>query len=135
MSAATVARNPLVYVAVAVTAVAAFLVLMTATSSPPGNATITGTYDLDASYATAGNCAGAGEYSDIHDGTPVWTFDEPGHPLASSKLILDSQDRSTCHFRFAVVGGGAPVWVQVGDQVKVRVTDPLTLRSGQPRQP
>lgn len=134
MSAATIARKPLTYIAGGVAVLALVFVLISATSSPAG-ATVSGTYDLDAGYATAGNCVGAGEYPDIYEGAPVWVFDEPGHPLASSTLVLAGQDKAACHFTFAVSSAAAPVWVQVGDQAKVRVSDGLALRSGAPRQP
>jgi hypothetical protein len=136
MSAATVARKPLVYIAGAAAAVIVLLILITV-SSAPSSVTINGTYDLDAGYVSGG-CAGTGDYIDVFDGTPVWVFDEPGHPIASSKLILEDQGMSTCHFTFSVASGSTPSWVQVGDQAKVRIVDVgglVALRSGPPRQP
>jgi hypothetical protein len=134
MSAATVAKRPLTYIVAGAAALVLALVLISVTSSPAVTA-VNGTYDLDAGYATAGNCVGAGEYPDIYEGAPVWVFDEPGHPLASSTLVLAGQDKAACHFTFAVSSAAAPAWVQVGTQAKVRVTDGLALRSGAPRQP
>lgn len=136
MSAATVARKPLVYIAGAAAAVIVLAILITV-SSAPSDVTVNGTYDLDAGYA-AGGCAGTGDYIDVYDGTPVWVFDEPGHPIASSRLLLEDQGRSACHFTFSVASGSAPSWVQVGDQAKARIVGVgalVALRSGPPRQP
>ncbi|MFJ1765081.1 hypothetical protein ACIOD2_32470 [Amycolatopsis sp. NPDC088138] len=136
MSAATVARKPIVYIAGAAAALAVALILIVTLSSPSASKTVNGTYDLDAGYATGGYCVGAGDYADVYDGAPVWVFDEPGHPLASSKLVLEGQSGTACQFAFSVSSPDEPVWVQVGTQAKVRVTDGvMVLRSGPPRQP
>lgn len=130
---ATVAahRKPIVYTlaAAAVLAVAALVAFLAATPSEPSGAPVTGTYDLDARYA--GSCYESGRILGIQDGTPVWVFDEVGHPLANSTLTFkfaDAGDR-TCHFTFSVPGAKDPAWVQVGDQPKTRISDGLALRS------
>lgn len=134
MSAATIARRPLTYIAAGGLALLCYLLVVWTGPSMPATTTVSGTYNLDAGYAAG--CTGTGDYTDIYDGTPVWVLDEAGHPLAHSALQYSDSDRSGCRFTFNVVSDSAPFWVQVGSQEKVRVSDsPMELRAGPPRQP
>jgi hypothetical protein len=131
MSAATVARKPLTYIAGGAAALVVALILISTSSSPAARTTTNGTFELGAQYA--GSCYEAGRILGVQDGTPVWVFDEPGHPLANSPLAFTGSEQGgqMCRFTFAVVSDSVPYWVQVGSQPKTRVYDgaPVALHS------